>query len=72
MMDLVNSFSVVLLCSLGAEDVFTVLFEYCRVSEVALQRILESLIPNRLIESFPDLRRCVVGSLAQVVNCCLE
>ena len=47
---------------------FTVLFEYCRVSESALQRILESFIPNKLAVSFQDIKRKVVAGLVQVMN----
>ncbi|KAJ7339445.1 Gem (nuclear organelle) associated protein 4 [Desmophyllum pertusum] len=54
----------------GAEDVFTVLFEYCRVSDSALQWILKSLIPNKLTSGFQDIRRRVLTSLAQILPHC--
>jgi len=52
------------------DDVFTLLFEYCRVSESTLQRILESIIPNKLTDSLQDIRRCIVTSLAQILPHC--
>jgi len=51
------------------EDVFTVLFEYCRVSDSALDWILENLIPNKLTSGFDNIWRSVVSSLAQVMSC---
>lgn len=55
-------------CLKGPEDVFTVLFEYCRVSETALQRILESFIPSKLTDRFEDIKKPVVTSLVQVIK----
>ncbi|KAL9988358.1 hypothetical protein ACROYT_G002795 [Oculina patagonica] len=55
----------------GTEDVFTVLFEYCRVSDSTLKWILESLIPNKLISGFQDIRSSVVTSLAQILPHCI-
>ena len=51
---------------LGNEDVFTVIFEYCRVSESTLQSILGSLLLNRLSYICQDVRKHVVVSMAQV------
>ena len=56
------------LCLKAPEDVFTVLFEYCRVSETALQRILESFIPSKLTDRFEDIKKPVVTSLVQVIK----
>ena len=52
-----------------AEDVFTVLFEYCRVSDSTLELILENLIPNKLTSGFDNIWRSIVTSLAQVISC---
>ena len=52
-----------------AEDVFTVLFEYCRVSDSNLDWILDNLIPNKLTSGFGNIWRRIVTSLAQVMNC---
>ena len=50
------------------EDVFTVLFEFCRVSDSTLQSILGSLDVDRLCDSCQDnIRKNVVVSLAQVM-----
>ena len=52
----------------GTEDAFTVLFEYCRVSDSTLEWILENIIPNKLTSGFDNIWRRIVNSLAQVMN----
>ncbi|XP_068734665.1 uncharacterized protein [Montipora capricornis] len=54
----------------GNEDVFTVIFEYCRVSESTLQSILGSLLLNRLSYICQDIRKHVVVSMAQILPHC--
>lgn len=51
---------------LGPEDVFTVLFEYCRMSDSALECVLERFVSNRLASDPEDIRIRVVTSLVQV------
>ena len=62
---------VPLVCDLlylpATEDVFTVLFEYCRVSDSTQEWILENLIPNKLTSGFDNIWRHAVTSLAQVL-----
>ena len=45
---------------------FTVLFEYCRVSDTALECILERFVSNKLPSEPEDIRIRVVTSLVQV------
>lgn len=45
---------------------FTVLFEYCRVSDTALECILERFVSNKLPSEPEDIRIRVVISLVQV------
>ena len=45
---------------------FTVLFEYCRVSDTALECILERFVSNKLSSEPEDIRIRVVISLVQV------
>lgn len=53
---------------LEMEDVFTVLFEFCRVSDSTQQSILGSLDVDRLGDSCQDnIRKNLVVSLAQVM-----
>jgi len=53
-----------------AENVFTVLFEYCRVSDSTLEWILENLVPNKLTSGFDNIWRSVVTSLTQILPHC--
>lgn len=53
----------------ATEDVFTVLFEYCRVSDSTQEWILENLIPNKLTSVFDNIWRHVVTSLVLLMNC---
>ena len=53
-------------CFSGSEGVFTVLFEYCRVSDTALECILERFVSNKLPSEPEDIRIRVVISLVQV------
>lgn len=55
-------------CFSGSEGVFTVLFEYCRVSDTALECILERFVSNKLPSEPEDIRIRVVISLVQVWN----
>lgn len=54
----------------GPEDVFTVLFEYCRVSDSALECVLERFVSNKLPGDPEDIRIRVVTSLLQILPHC--